>query len=129
MEFSIDMLPAESQNNFHVLMDASRKYRDDGGFRARLAAEPRAVLEDMGMSFQPPEVEVQVSANTEDVFHVIVPVDPNVALADESMQRAVGGSSASTAATAGSASTLGCLASCASSGSSASSVGSAGSAS
>lgn len=129
MEISAENLPEESRDNFRVLMDAGRRYREDPEFRTRVEAEPRATLENLGMSFRPADVEVQVSANTEDVFHVIVPVDPNVALSDESMQRAVGGSTASTAASAGSATTLSTLPSCASTASSAGTVGSAGSAS
>ena len=128
MEFSAEHLPEQTQDNLRVMLAAAAKYRDDPDFRSRVETEPRGALEGLGMSIQPPEVEVRVSANTAAVIHVVITLNPNAVLSDESMQSAVGGSTASSAATAGSATTLGCLPSCASSASSASTVGSAGSA-
>ena len=132
MKFSTEQighLPDEAQDDLRALLRASRSYRDDPEFRTRIETDSRGALEDAGLSINVPGFDVQVSANTEDIFHVVMPANPNIALSDESMQQAVGGSTASSAATAGSASTLGCFASCASSAGSASTLGSAGSAS
>lgn len=76
-----------------------------------------------------PNVELQVHTNTDDLFYVVFPPDPNVALSDESLNAVAGGKSASSAACGGSASSVCTAPSCASSASSASTASTAASAS
>ena len=127
MESQVRLFPAEVRDNVRALIEAARSYRDDPDFRARIESEPRAVLADFGVEVEPPELGVQVRANTEEVFHVVMPVDPNTAVRDEDMRAVVGGTTVSTAGSATTASTLGSVPSTTSSASSASTAGSAGS--
>ncbi len=121
-----EQFPAEAVENLRTMWQMARSYRDDPDFRARLDAEPRAVLADGGIEIEPAEIDLRVWANTEDVFYVALPPDPNIVLLDESLQETAGGTTAGTAACAGSASTFSCPIGSASTGSS---VGSASSAS
>ena len=127
MSLQVGLFPAEVRDNVQVLVEAARSYRDDPDFRARIESEPRAALADLGVEIEPSELGVQVCANTEEVFHVVMPVDPNTAVRDEDMRVVVGGTTVSTAGSATTASTVGCVPSTISSASSASTAGSAGS--
>ena len=104
-------------------------WRGDPEFRARADEDLRSVLAEQGMELPPPGVELRVVENTADVYHFVLPPDPNVALSDESLGMVAGGKSASTIGTAGSASTLSTVCTTASCAASAGSLGSAGSAS
>ena len=118
MKDSDEQFPAEAQDNLRALWEMARSYRDDPDFRARLDAEPRAVLAAGGIEIEPPEVGLRVRANTEDVFYVAMPPDPNIVLLDASLQEIAAGVTAGTAASAGSASTFSCPIGSASTGSS-----------
>ena len=123
----VELYPAEMQDNLRALISVARSYRDDPDFRRRAASEPRAALAGVGIEFEPPEMEVRICANSEDVVYVAMPPDPNVALKDEeSMYVVAGTSTASSAGSAGSATTMSSIPSTISSASSASTVGSAG---
>ena len=52
--------------------------------------EAREALADMGISV-PMGMEVSVVANTNDVFHVVMPADPNASLSDEELLSTSGG--------------------------------------
>jgi hypothetical protein len=99
----------------------------DGGGRVEPGTEVYEALSRMGIEL-PPGMDILVSANSEDTFHVVFPPDPNTALSDEMLGSVAGGSTASTVGSYGTASTIGCALSCVSSAGTASSVGSAGSA-
>ena len=116
----------ELQANVHVLEAMARSYRDDPDFRTRCDTEPRATLAGAGLELDVPGMDFQVRANTAEVFHVVLPADPNSALEDSMIQHIAGGSTASTAACAGSAGTFSCPVSTASTGGTLGSVGSAG---
>lgn len=100
-------------------------YGEDPDLRSRVDTNPTAVLAEMGVE-TPSGVELRVLMNTEDTFYLPFPPDPNVALADEMLDHAAGGKTASTAGSAGSVSSLGTVASTSSTAASASSAGSAG---
>ena len=120
-----EQFPAEAQDNLRAMWEMARRYRDDPEFRARLEAEPRAVLADGGIEIQPPGIGLQVRANTADVFYVTLPPDPNKVLLDEALREVAGGTTtAGTIACAGSASTFSCPIGSASTGSSVGTVGS-----
>ena len=120
---------AKAKENLRVLTAAARSYRDDPEFRAQIESEPRAALAGVGIDFQDSGVdaglEVQVYANTEDVFHMVMPLNPNTPLSDEAMTDMAGGSTASSAGSAGSGSTVSTPASSLSSAGTAGSAGSA----
>jgi hypothetical protein len=67
----------------------------------------------------PSTLDVRVVANDDDMFHFVLPPDPNIDLEDEALSAIAGGK---TASSAGSASTAGTVPSSASSASSASSI-------
>lgn len=102
-------------------------YHRDGGSRIGPGTEAYALLTSMGVEL-PPGMDIQVSANTKDTFHVVFPPDPNTALSDEMLVSVAGGNCASTAGSYGTASTIGTALSCVSSAGTASTVGTAGSA-
>ena len=89
-----------------TLQSMANDCRDDPELRARVDAEPRSVFTDRGLPF-PEDVDVRIVRNTEDVFHLTMPPDPNIHLADTMLDGIVGGrmgvdgvkNSASTAST------------------------------
>ena len=107
--FSEEMNPNDISNKFDEL---ATDYQNDAEFRTRLDNNPRDVLKERGLELPP--LELQISVNTSDTFHLVLPPDPNVYLQDESLNIAVGaGSTAGTASTVGSASTMSSIPSCA----------------
>jgi hypothetical protein len=62
----------------------------DEGFKQRLLADPAAVLKEEGVE-TPPGIEVRVVANTETVFHFVLPVRPSRELSDEKLDSVSGG--------------------------------------
>ena len=65
-------------------------WRADPGFRSRMEADPRAALSEHGIDV-PEDVDVRLAVDGEDVIHVVAPPDPNRVMADEVLQRVVGG--------------------------------------
>lgn len=67
------------------------KYLDDGEIQKRIAGgEARDALVDMGISL-PLGMEVSVVANTNAVFHIVMPPDPNADLSDDELLTTSGG--------------------------------------
>ena len=80
--------------------------RRDAGLRARIETEPRAVLSERGIEL-PVSVETRIVADTDDVFHMIMPPDPNMDLGDEALHGVAAGTQ--TASSGGTVGTFGCL--------------------
>ena len=59
-------------------------------FRARLKNAPRAALRDYGLELSA-EMEVRVVEDTGEVAHLVLPPNPNVALADHALVGVAGG--------------------------------------
>ena len=120
---------AERFGGVVVNADSMQVYRNlpiltawpDAGLRARIETEPRAVLSERGIEL-PVSVETRIVADTDDVFHMIMPPDPNMDLGDEALHGVAAGTQ--TASSGGTVGTFGCLPSCIGS---ASSLGTAGS--
>ena len=113
-----------------ALMGIAREYRDDPDFRARIEADPRAVLEARGVVLGPDEgAEIRLAVNTLEVFHLGLPENPNAVVSDNVLSGVSGGSSVSTAGTVGCAGCASTAPSCFGTTSSASSAGSGGTAS
>lgn len=77
--------------------------------RSRADETVRGLFSERGFEI-PGEVELRLVEESRDVHHVIMPPDPNVALADETLNRVSGG--ANCVGSAGTASTVGCFPSC-----------------
>ena len=126
--FSSEAFDASHRDTLQTLMAAAHAYRDDPDFRARIEADPRGVLEERDVEFQPDDIEVRLAVNTPEVFHLVLPTDPNAVLSDRLLRDVAGGSSASTAGSAGSGGTVSSFASCLGCASSLSSAGTGGTA-
>ena len=70
-------------------------YREDAGFRNRLATNPAAALAETGLELPAGIDRVRVSENTATTFHVIFPPSPNARLGDEALMEVAGGSGGS----------------------------------
>lgn len=97
-------------------------WRADPALRARAEADPRGVLAERGVDI-PAAADARIVANTGEVFHLVLPPDPNAALEENALGAVSGG--AATASSGGTVSTLSSIPSCAGS---ASTIGTAGSA-
>ena len=73
-----------------ALQSMANDCRDDPDLRARADADPHAVFADRGLPL-PPGAEVRVVRNTDEVFHLALPPDPNAALSDTMLENVAGG--------------------------------------
>jgi hypothetical protein len=67
----------------------TRAWRDPT-FKARLLAEPAAVLAAAGIAF-PPDAEVKIHESTDKVVHFVLPAPPSDELSLEELESAAGG--------------------------------------
>ena len=110
-----------------LLDKLAERYRSDPDLRSRIdGGDVEDVLPDIGVSV-PSGVSARIVVNTAETFHVVLPPDPNVMLADESLAAVAGGKSAGSAGTAGTVGSVGTACTTYGTVSSASSAGSAGS--
>ncbi len=115
-------------NGYEFLKDFSKQYWSDEALRARVDSGDMSLIREGIKALSFPEVELKLAANTSDVYHVVMPPDPNYALSDQALDKvAAGSNTAGSVSSAGSAGTL-ATSTMASSASSAGSVGCAGSA-
>ena len=98
---------AEFQQISDTLSALAGDCRNSRELRAELDADPRAFLAGRGMEF-PAGAELRVVPNTAEVFHLVMPADPNAIVSDEALSGIAGGSSGSP----GCASTVSTLPSC-----------------
>ena len=110
---------------FASMLQLAEDYRESEDLRSRATEHPHEVLAERGFPI-PSSFEVRIMENTEDVSYFVLPPDPNVLLADEDLDVAVGGKTASTAGTVATASTIGSAISTASTAASAGTAGSVG---
>ena len=73
-----------------TLTRLSTDYRDKPEVRAQLDADPRAYFASRGADLQS-GADLKVVANTADVFHMVLPPNPNAALQDSSLGAVSGG--------------------------------------
>lgn len=90
---------------------AARRYRDDAPWRARIddgeAGAVSALMSEIDLT-PAPGASIRVRANDDRVFHVIMPPDPNMDVADETLSGVVGGARPGTMSSMSSAGTAGC---------------------
>lgn len=106
--FEADGSYDEFLGNYETLKRFSADYRADAGLRARLAGGdygPAARAFDLNV---PEGAELRFVPNTAAAYHLVIPVDPNQAIADTTLSDVAGGSSAGTASSIGTAGTVGC---------------------
>lgn len=84
-----------------------REFGENADLRRRFESDPRAVLEEQGIDV-PTDVELRVSASTDDVYYLAMPPDPNAALEDENLASLAGGTRAGTASSVSSVGSFAC---------------------
>ena len=67
----------------------ARAWRDPA-FKAKLIADPKAVLHEAGVTV-PTNITVQVLEDTATSFHFVLPPKPLAELSDEALEKAAGG--------------------------------------
>ena len=91
------------RRNIGAFHDLASLYHSDADYRRRIEADPVAAFQEKGIEL-PRGVEIRVTANTDDKFHVVLPPNLNTELGDETLAVITGGGN--TAGTAGSGGTL-----------------------
>ena len=74
-----------------MLTDVAGECRDNPETRAELDADPRAFFTERGVDV-PDGMEVRVADDTADAVHLVMPPDPNNAIADDTLSGIAGGS-------------------------------------
>lgn len=117
----------EYRSNWAAFEALGDRYRSDASLRAKVdSGNVAQELGELGISL-PPGMSARIVVDTESTHHVVLPPDPNKALADETLGLVAGGKTAGSAGSAGSASSFACttVPSSASSASTAGTVGTA----
>ena len=70
------------RQNIDSLTSLVKERRNDTGFRSKMASEPHHTLNENGFDI-PETMDINVVANTQNLFHVTFPPDPNAAISDE----------------------------------------------
>ena len=73
-----------------ALSALARECRDDPDLRRRLDADPRAVFGQRDVDL-PAGIDFRVAANTPEVFHLVMPQNPNAVISDQDLTRISGG--------------------------------------
>ena len=91
-----------------LLKRLSADYHADPELRARIdGGDSRPVLDALGVD-NPGGAELRVVADTPEVYHLPMPLDPNKAMADTALARVVGGSTTGSGGSISSAGSFGC---------------------
>ena len=91
-----------------LLKRLSAAYHADPALRARIdGGDSRPVLDALGVG-NPGGAELRVVANTPQVYHLPMPLDPNEVVADTALARIVGGSTVGSGGSLGSAGCFAC---------------------
>jgi hypothetical protein len=83
------MSDAERQKPAPLGKVIARAWRDPA-FKAKLVADPKAVLQEAGMTF-PADVTVRVVEDTETHSHFVLPPKPTGVLSEEALDHVAGG--------------------------------------
>ena len=85
---------AQVRSNLTALGRLSERYRNDASLRTRLdSGDVSDTLSDLGITL-PSGIQARFVADTPEVFHFIMPPDPNSDLADEALAAVAGGATA-----------------------------------
>ena len=70
--------------------DIMKAWREDPGWRARVAADPKAALAEKGLDMSGVD-EVRVAVDTPETAHFVLPPEPGASLSDGALERVAGG--------------------------------------
>ena len=88
--------------------DLARRYRDDPELRARIDSGDMAdEIARLGVAL-PGGVEPRIVANSDEVYYLALPPDPNATMGDETLAQVSGGASLGSASSVGTMSSFGC---------------------
>ncbi len=104
-------------------IDFVNKYRSDSALRAKVDANPKQALAEMGVAKLPDNMQVELKFNDDNTYYFVIPVNPNLELNEENLNQI--NAAKGSVSTGGSASSFGTMGTCISSISSASTTGSA----
>ncbi len=91
-----------------LLKQLSADYHGDPELRTRIdGGDSQPVLDALGVD-NPGGAELRVVADTPEVYHLPMPLDPNKAMADTALARVVGGSTTGSGGSISSAGSFGC---------------------
>jgi hypothetical protein len=79
----------EKQNTAAVQGKIIARAWRDPAFKAKLIADPKAVLQEAGVTL-PPNITVEVLENTDTHVHFVLPPKPREALSDEALDKVAG---------------------------------------
>ena len=116
----------KSKIDLDSLVALTDHYQKDKAIRAKLESDPKEfLLERYGMDLS--GLDVRIVTDTPETCHLVLPLDPNTALSDETLNELAGGSTVGSAGCAATKSTLGSAPSCIGCAGTASTIGTAGS--
>lgn len=73
-----------------VFRSFARNWREDAGFRSRVAADPRAALDAAGLELPAGVKRVRVVEDTPETVHLVLPPESG-ALSDDALEAVYGG--------------------------------------
>ena len=85
-----DLSYEELRDIKEALSGLARECQDDPGLLRRLDADPRAFFSQRDVDL-PAGIDFRIAANTPEVFHLVMPQNPNAAIADQDLTRISGG--------------------------------------
>lgn len=86
--------PEQIRKSIAAWVPVEQAYREDPGFRQRLAEDAAAAVAEQGLELPHGISEVKVVENTPEIFHLTFPRDPNSVVPDKSLKHVVGGTGA-----------------------------------
>ena len=92
MQVYFDFISEHLDEVSATLSELSSACRHDPELRAELDADPRAFFAAHGAEL-PAETDYRVVENTPEVFHLVMPHDPNAAVSEQALAGVVGGTS------------------------------------
>ena len=90
-----NMTPEQVRKSIAAWIPVERAYREDPGFRRRLAEDAAAAVAEHGLELPEGIREVRVAENTAEVFHLAFPRDPNASVPDRDLDQVAGGTGSS----------------------------------
>ena len=83
--------PEQMNESIEAWAPVEQAYREDSGFRRRLAEDAAAAVAEKGLELPRGISELRVVENTSEVFHLAFPSDPNASVSDDALNQVSGG--------------------------------------
>ena len=101
----------EARANQARFEDLARRYRDDPELRAKIdSGDVADEIAFLGVeAVLPADAEPRIVVNSDEVYHLALPSDPNAMLGDDTLTNVSGGSTLGSAASVGSMSSFLCV--------------------